>query len=134
MQNTGYGGGELIGAAGTGIFTQSGGTNQTTAIGLGGQASLYNGNGSVFSTPGTYNLQHGLLQTGQISGAAGYANFNFTGGTLQIANPPSQSTTIGVDITAASGYLDLNGNKISIQNLATASGFDLNIKTPGRTS
>ena len=37
-----------------------------------------------------------------------------------------------MDITAASGHPDSNGNKISIQNLATASGFDLNIKTPGQ--
>ena len=60
-------GGEAVGFSGTGIFTQTGGSNLTAALSLGGQL-----NGQcckptwVIATPGTYNLSGGLFQTGVI--------------------------------------------------------------------
>ena len=78
---------EQVGAAGTGIFTQTGGANITYALALAGNATLYGG--TNLATSGTYNLNGGLLQTGSIS----YGNaatspigfFNFNAGTLQAA-------------------------------------------------
>ena len=80
-----------VGAAGTGIFTQTGGTNLVTnGIQLGGEARQFTTSGqSYVSTPGTYNLNGGLLQTNYIGAnysaisPVGPATFNFTAGTLQ---------------------------------------------------
>ena len=80
--------------AGTGVFTQSAGTNITPSIYLGGQAHKWpqpTGNlQTKFYTPGTYNLNGGLLQTpfitedGHLPAAqSALASFNFSGGTLQ---------------------------------------------------
>ena len=94
---------ENVGNNGTGTFNQTGGSNYTHSIDLGGEATAITGThntslqSSSFVTPGTYNLAGGLLQATSIS-ASGLdlyqqspAYFNFTGGTLQ-AGP---SVTVG---------------------------------------
>ena len=96
LLTTGTGSFENVGFSGTGIFTQTAGTNVTGAIYLAGNAYNVNPSNAHLgenATPGTYNLNGGLLQTGNIyvggGGVSGYsagvATFNFTGGTLQAA-------------------------------------------------
>ena len=75
--------GEYVGVQGTGVFTQTGGSNITAGITLGGVNATTNN-----PAPGTYNLRGGLLQVAGISNGGGPATFNFTGGTLQ-AEPPA---------------------------------------------
>ena len=107
-----------VGAAGTGIFTQTGGTNIVNyELLLGGAARRFatgSSGSSIVSTPGTYNLNGGLLQTGYIGvnfsaiGTVGPATFNFTAGTLQApAGGLSNSLPITVG-TAASNIATLD--------------------------
>ena len=105
VQNQGFA--EDVGAGGTGIFTQTGGVNVTRQLNLGGRAtswamvykkvlSTYKwvATPTTFNTPGTYNLNGGVLQANTITNNAisdvvngGYYSlptaFNFTAGTLQ---------------------------------------------------
>lgn len=65
---------------GTGVLTQSGGTNTVNNLLLGD-----NGGVSGFGGDGTYNLQGGQLIAGVIDAVTdGNATFNFTGGTLAV--------------------------------------------------
>ena len=62
-------GGEYVGTAGTGIFTQTAGTNVTTTISLAGNTTMGKASNNTtvnVSTPGTFNLEGGLLQVGSI--------------------------------------------------------------------
>jgi autotransporter-associated beta strand protein len=82
---------ESIGHSGTGIFTQTGGTNTITSF-------LYLGMNPGSS--GTYNLNGGTLIAKQISKGSGTASFNFGGGTLRasgdiLGSPPMNLTGIG---------------------------------------
>ena len=86
---------ENVGNNGTGTFNQTGGSNLTYSIDLGGYATAITGThntslqSSSFVTPGTYNLAGGLLQAATIFASnvdlyqQSPAYFNFTGGTLQ---------------------------------------------------
>ena len=67
-------GGEGIGGAGTGVFTQTGGTNNSGNLTIGGS--------QAFLGPGTYNLNGGSLVAKNITVAA-YGTFNQGTGTLQ---------------------------------------------------
>ena len=105
---TGYA--EFIGDGGTGIFQQNGGTNQTVSISLDGSSRSTRGYPSA-ATNGTYNLNGGLLQTGDINqywkGVTGIPTFNFTAGTLQAAAGGLQLLT---PITlGGAATLDTNG-------------------------
>ena len=109
----------FVGAAGTGIFTQSGGINQAGAITLGGATLPFSG--AAVSTPATYNLCGGLLQSGYMNlywsyGATAPTTFNFTAGTLQAA---SGGLAIALPITlgtAASNVatIDANGQAVTV--------------------
>lgn len=72
---------EVIGNYGTGVFTQSGGTNTVGSLILGNNTSLdYLGN-THFST-GSYNLSGGSLSAGtEIVGNSGIGSFTQSGGT-----------------------------------------------------
>ena len=78
--------GEKVGTAGTGVFTQTGGSNVTPSLILGGWSNTNGYTSQSVNTPGTYNLNGGVLQTNYISVGQGAATFNFTAGTLQ-GNP-----------------------------------------------
>ena len=109
----------FVGAAGTGIFTQSGGINQAGEITLGGATLPFSG--AAVSTPATYNLCGGLLQSGYMNlywsyGATAPTTFNFTAGTLQAA---SGGLAIALPITlgtAASNVatIDANGQAMTV--------------------
>ena len=139
---------ENLGNAGTGIFTQTGGTNLVGwGINLGGNSNLINPTGGTNGPqPGTYNLAGGLLQVGSIGqtimNGAGPASFNFTGGTLQAAGPGKNPWTDGVSGltlataitvgTAASNVatLDANGYTVAVNPLG---GFTIGYLTgPGQ--
>ena len=123
---TTYAGGpnfEAIGQAGTGIFTQTGGTNLTATVTLSGNAQgTKPGNNAEYATPGTYNLQGGLLQTNSIVISplfydGGATNFNFSGGTLQ--EPSTGTFSSGVPITVGTNAsnvatFDANGQTMSL--------------------
>ena len=66
-------GGEYIGGAGTGLFTQTGGTHNVNS------SPLYLGSASGGS--GTYNLVAGTLNATEYVGQSGTGLFNQTGGT-----------------------------------------------------
>lgn len=72
--------GDVIGFDGIGTFNQSGGTNTTSSLSLGGGvrfSGMSNGNGD-----GTYNLSNGNLSAGsEVIGYDGIGTFNQTGGT-----------------------------------------------------
>ena len=77
--------GEAVTEWGTGIFTQSGGTNNTNVLDVTSP--------QIFGTSGTYNLNGGLLATSDLYGSP-TAAFNFNGGTLQASNAFSSSLPI----------------------------------------
>ena len=127
---------EYVGGAGTGIMTQTAGTNITTSVILGGYAtSCYSGSTPTAGpTPGTYNLRGGVFQTGLISGSTYWnindsqddptpAYFNFTAGTLQALSGGvgvgglnlTMTMTVG---TAASNVatLDANGQLVNLNS------------------
>ena len=120
---------EYIGNAGTGIFTQTGGTNITSIVDLSGQYHKHNATGNLTTlvySPGTYNLNGGMLQTGWVrvdpKGKSTLANLTFTGGTLQAAVGGlinAVPTTVG---TAASNLatIDANGQVVNLN-----AGFSL---------
>ena len=71
----------------------------------------------------------------QSSGSTiGTATFNFDGGTLQ-AGPGATTMNINIPITLAAASmceLDMNGRKVNLTSLTTASGLtDFNFATPG---
>ena len=116
-------GNEVIGQSGTGVFTQSGGTNSCFNLSLGNNPVV-----------GTYNLQNGLLQVGNLINGAqlgslnpAYSKFNFTGGTLQATGAMEFEVPLNGAAT-----IDLNGQHVLIQQLVTTSALtDLNFATPG---
>ena len=140
----GHGNVEYIGQAGTGIFTQTGGTNLTANIQLSGVAQgTKPGNNGQYATPGTYNLQGGLLQTNSIGVAplfydGGATNFNFSGGTLQAATAAltglsGLSVALPLNITGSSpAELDMNGQQVFLRASYTSSLTDLNLQDARR--
>ena len=113
--------GEYLGDTGSGLINQTGGTNSTYTVTLGGGVS------------GAYNLNGGLLQTNAINDAGG-AIFTFTAGTLQ-AGPgwyPTASWALPINVTGTSpARIDMNGQQVSITSLAINSSLvDLNFADP----
>ena len=112
---------ENVGPAGTGIFTQTGGTNVAGTIYLGGAVN----NGFV-RTPGTYNFAGGLLQASYISFYSDtYGNvaphfFNFTGGTLQPS--PGATTYYYAPITVGTNASNIATFDANGQNMPLNSG------------
>ena len=118
---------EYIGSWGTGTFTQTGGSNTCRTLNLGGGDFLG-------STPGTYTLAGGLLQTSQVSvpdvSDVTVCAFNFTGGTLQ-AHPILGLESVFVPVTfgtAASSVMtfDCNGQAVQL------SSFQYGLNGPGQ--
>ena len=111
------GGLEYVGGAGTGIFTQTGGTNLTSKLYLGGYSYLVppppskTTSVTFVATPGTYNLNGGMFQasliapgtvTVSVSGKTnGPAILNLTAGTLQAAAGGLSISTLVKANTAA---------------------------------
>ena len=110
----------------TGIFTQTGGTNNAGTVSL----------GSGSNSKGTYYLGNGLLQAYAIDVNNGVSAFSFTGGTLQAQAWPSGGATdfSGVPLTIAAtsaAALDMNGNHVNLQSLVVNSNLvDLNFADP----
>ena len=114
-----------MGPAGTGIFTQTGGTNLAGTVYLGGALG-----GGFVRTPGTYNLNGGLLQATYLNFYSdSYGNvaphiFNFTGGTLQ-AGPGATAYYYAPITLAATSMctLDMNGQTVNLTSLTTTPGL-----------
>ena len=100
-----------IGYGGTGVFTQSGGTNTVSN-------SLVLGEDSGAS--GTYNLNGGVLLTPTLSQGSGTATFNFGGGTLQAGG--SFSTTLPMTLTGSGGNATVNTNGFAVTISGSLSG------------
>ena len=118
-------GGESVGAGGTGIFTQTGGTNLVNYLTLGGYTKYFTSTKLYTkTTPGTYNLNGGVLQAADIGIYSYYspspATFNFTGGTLQAA-PGGLNlgvpVTVGTDVSNVATF-DANGQTVTLQNFS----------------
>ena len=113
--------GEYIGSGAKGVFTQTGGTNQTVGVGLGSANPMtgWTGNGTsgsgwhnFFWTSGVYNLAGGVLETYSIGTHNSISSFNFTGGTLQaaageVAVGGSNGLTISGTITVGAAASDV---------------------------
>ena len=107
---------EHVGQSGVGVFTQTGGTNATQSLAVGGSGSYR----------GTYNLNGGLLQLSQGLSTSGNYAFNFTAGTLQATGAMNVATPLNGAAT-----IDMNGHQVSIQQLVTTSSLtDLNFADP----
>jgi Dockerin type I domain len=107
-------GAEFIGSNGTGMFTQSGGTNTDDQV-----LSL----GGTVNSSGTYNLSGGTLSCdGEFLGEAGAASFNQSGGSntssgpIRLAENFSASPTT---YTITGGALDVEGD-LSIGEMGPA--------------
>ena len=107
----------VIGFVGTGSFTQNGGTFAA------GFVDLADAPGSS----GTYNLNGGTLNTGQVgsgffNGGGGTGTFNFNGGTLR-ANASSPNFFSGVstaNVQAGGAIIDTQGYNVTVaQNLVS---------------
>ena len=120
-------GGAVIGLSGTGTFAQNGGS--FTAKGIGLVLGYYAG------SSGTYSLNGGTLNVGEVSGDSGTSTFHFNGGTLQAGasdapNDPNYPTTFfsglsTADVQAGGAIINTNGFNVTVaQNLLhdTSSG------------
>jgi autotransporter-associated beta strand protein len=100
---------EYIGAAGSGIFNQSGGTNNAVTVFLG-----FNESGP--SSDGTYNLSGGQLFTQYLSvGYRGTGTFNQSGGT----NTISRGLTLAN--TTPYGTYNLTGGTLIVPSITSGS-------------
>ncbi|MCA1956938.1 MAG: hypothetical protein LDL14_00215, partial [Nitrospira sp.] len=94
---------EFIGYAGTGVFTQTGGTNTVTG-------NFYVG--TLIGSSGTYNLSSGSLSgTYEHIGHGGTGVFNQTGGTHTVTNGFSLGSGGG------SGTYNLSGGSLSVRTV-----------------
>ena len=101
---------EEVGTLGTGVFTQTGGTNSCYSLQLG---NLDN----IAGSHGTYNLDGGVLQVStlrpegaNLSLSQEVMNFNFTAGTLQASGGTTYNQTPITVGTAASNIATVNAN------------------------
>ena len=99
-------GAESVGYSGTGVFTQSGGTN---SIPGGTNCGLFLG-GSAQGCSGTYNLNGGLLNLCSLTYAGGAATFNFSGGTLQASS--GFSASLPMTLGSGCGGSDLRYQRV----------------------
>ena len=107
------GGGEYSGYAGTGTFTQSGGTNN---------AGYYLTLAIASSSAGTFNLDGGILITSALRSGSGSATFNFGGGTLQAG--ASFPSTVPMTLTGVGGNatIDTAGNTLTLSGSLSGPG------------
>jgi hypothetical protein len=107
---------EEIGSSGTGIFTQSGGTNSVSAIG--GNEGLFLGT-DVGGT-GTYNLSgSGLLSVTyqEVIGSSGTGSFTQSGGTNAVSG-----ILVLAQSARSAGTYNLNGGLLSLSGLSQGAG------------
>jgi autotransporter-associated beta strand protein len=100
----------VVGVAGTGIFTQSGGTNTTNALTI----------ASYAGSNGTYNLNGGTLTTKSLSSGSGTAAFNFGGGTLKAGG--TFSTTLPMTLTGTGGDATIDTGSYAVTLSGQLSG------------
>ncbi len=118
-------GGELIGYSGSGVFSQTGGTNTTTANGL----ILGNKPGSS----GLYNFSGGLLTTAILSdGNSGSGTFNQSGGTNTISS--GNSVDLGANPGSSGSYSLSGGYLVSPVEYAGLGGSGAFTQTGGTNS
>ena len=104
----------VVGASGSGSFTQSGGTNTTPGLVLAQNAN----------SAGTYNLNGGLLALASdgLTQGPGTATFNFGGGTLGAVAPWSSSLNMNLSGVGGPGAVDTTGGNISLSGILSGSG------------
>jgi autotransporter-associated beta strand protein len=108
---------ENVGYSGTGVFTQSGGTNMAGALCLGYSAG----------SSGTYNLNGGLLNVSTLSGGSGAAAFNFNGGTFQAGSGFSSSLAMTLGTNGGGATFDAAGNSVTLSgSLSGLGGLTMN--------
>ena len=95
---------ENVGYSGTGVFTQSGGTNMAGALCLG-----YSSGSS-----GTYNLNGGLLNVTALSRGSGAAAFNCSGGTLQAGSGFSSNLPLTLGTSGSEVIFDTAGFVVTL--------------------
>lgn len=83
---------EVIGNAGTGTFTQNGGTHSSSTLTLGANGG----------STGTFNLNGGTLSVSSIANGAGTGVFNLNGGTLTLAGVSMNVDTFNLGHAAGS--------------------------------
>ncbi len=103
---------EYVGYYGTGIFTQSGGTNTTPG-------TLYLG---YYGGTGTYNLNGGLLSIPSLVGGAQTAFFNFNGGTLQANGSFSTTLPMTLGISGGGATIDTAGHVLTLSGPLSGPG------------
>jgi fibronectin-binding autotransporter adhesin len=110
---------EEIGLGGSGVFTQSGGTNSVTGVSFGYTGLILGYNPG---DRGTYNLNGGLLNVDALAASSGTAIFNFGGGTLGAV--ASFSTPLNMTLTGSGGNatIDTTGGNIGLSGLLGGSG------------
>jgi autotransporter-associated beta strand protein len=101
---------EVIGNSGTGNFTQSGGTNNVGTLAL-----------ALGYSPGTYNLNGGLLAVAAISSGGGPSKFNFNGGTLQACGALSSYVPM-IFGTSGVATFDTGGYTVTLWGSLSGSG------------
>ncbi len=100
-----------VGYAGTGTFTQSGGTVTVT------------GNLDIgYSAQGTYNLTGGTLVLSSLTRGSGTAAFNFGGGVMKAS--ASFATNVPLTLSGVNGAatIDTQSNTLTISGLVSGSG------------
>jgi len=101
---------EFVGDSGTGVFTQSGGTNSANNLEIGVSAGSH----------GTYNLNGGLLLLSSASQGLGTAAFNFNGGTLQAGG--AFSTSLPMALGAGGAHINTAGFNVALSNALSGPG------------
>ena len=138
---------QYVGAAGSGAFTQSGGTNASSPL----YSLLYIGGNSIKGTTGTgtYNLNAGLLSVPYVHvGDSGTGTFTQSGGTdsalfLGLGWQPGSSGTYNLNggmlvlsslgVGLGSGVLNLNGGTLQINSPFTTT-LPIGLNTSGGTA
>jgi autotransporter-associated beta strand protein len=106
-------GNEYIGYTGTGIFSQTGGTNH-----IYGELYLCTNPGSI----GTYNLNGGTLILYSLSQGSDTTVFNFGGGTLQVSSSFTSSLPIILTGDGGNANIDTAGYAVTLSGPLSGSG------------
>ncbi|MGA2069147.1 MAG: autotransporter-associated beta strand repeat-containing protein, partial [Thermoguttaceae bacterium] len=101
-----------VGYTGTGVFTQSGGTNSTQYLYLGGAPG----------TAGTYDLNGGTLIVSYITTGAGAAALNFNGGTLKAGGTLSVTMPMTLGTSGGNATVDTGGNTVTLSGVLSGPG------------
>jgi T5SS/PEP-CTERM-associated repeat protein/autotransporter-associated beta strand protein len=102
-----------VGDSGTGVITQTGGTN--SVIG-----TLYLGYG--FTGTGVYNLNGGTLAVGGLASGSGTAIFRFGGGTLMANSAFTSSLPMSLTGTGGNATVNTNGNAVTLSGALSGAG------------